>query len=179
MPHELIVYILALIPVVERTAIIIGIVKLDVTPMVALPLGILGNLTPVVPLLLFLEPVSNWISKKISLFERFFNYLFEHTRRRHSHKMDRYGIIGIFITAAIPAPGMGPWSASLVAFIFGTDFWPAFIAIIAGTVVAGLIFVAAALGLIALTNLGSPLISSSIILLLIILGVMIWRNQKK
>jgi len=152
---------------------------LGLNPFVALFLGVAGNLTTTIPVLLLLKPVSGWLSKKIALFERFFDWLFEHTRIKHSHRIDRYGVIGIFIVVAIPAPGMGPWTGSLIAFIFGTRFWPSLIAIVSGTIVGGLILLSGTMGFIALTNLYNPLVSISIVLSLTLMGYLIWRRKQK
>lgn len=168
---------MALIPIVERAAIPTGI-GLGVPPSTALLLGIAGNLVPVVPLLLFLEPVSRWLSEKFAFFQSLFDWLYRYTRKKHSKRIDRYGIFGIFIVAAIPAPGMGPWSGSLVAFIFGASFWPSFLAIIAGTIVAASLLLAGSLGFLALNQLYNPVISAVIITVLAAIAYMFRRNQR-
>lgn len=176
MPKELLVFLMAMIPVVERAAIPTGI-GFHVPPAAALFLGIAGNLVPVAPLLLFLEPVSRWLAERIAFFKRLFDWLFEHTRKRHSERMERYGVAGIFIVTAIPAPGMGPWTGCLIAFLFGTDFWPSMLAIIGGTLVACSLLLAGSLGFAAFSRVSSPLVSGIILLALIGLGYLIWRGS--
>ncbi len=100
-------------------------------------LSVIGNMIPVVPLLLFLEPVSNWL-RRYSLFDRFFNWLFMRTRR-YDHRMEKYGALGLIPFVAIPLPVTGAWTACAVAFVFGIPFRYAFAAILAGVMMAGVI----------------------------------------
>lgn len=169
---------MAMIPIIERAAIPTGI-GLGLAPPVVFLLGVMGNLVLVPPVLLLLEPVSNRLSDKIAFFKRVFDWLFEHTRRRHSARMDRYGVAGIFVATAIPAPGMGPWTGCLIAFLFGVRFWPAMLAIIGGTLLASLLLLAGSMGFIAIAEISSPLISGIILLVLIGLGFIIWRSSNK
>ncbi len=80
---ELAVFGIAMLPISElRGAIPFGLLtepKLSVarTYIVA----VLGNFVPVIPILLFLEPVSQFL-RRVPLFDRFFTWLFARTRRR-------------------------------------------------------------------------------------------------
>ena len=103
----------------------------------ALPLAIIGNLLPVPFILLFIDAASQWLSK-IALFDRFFNWLFEHTRRR-GKIIERYKRIGLVLFVAIPLPITGAWTGSLAAVIFGLKFSHAFLSILVGVLIAGVI----------------------------------------
>ena len=105
----------------------------------------LGNFLPVVPLLLFLEPVSNWLMKRFSMFRRFFQWLFARTRRR-SGVVERYEALGLVLFVAIPLPVTGAWTGTVAAFLFGIRFWYALPAITGGILLAG--------GVVTLTSLG-------------------------
>jgi len=103
----------------------------------AFVLSVIGNMLPVVPLLLFLGPVSNWL-RRYAILDRFFTWLFARTRR-HSQRMEKYGALGLIPFVAIPLPVTGAWTACAVAFVFGIRFRYAFVAILAGVMLAGII----------------------------------------
>jgi uncharacterized membrane protein len=97
-----------------------------------------GNLLPVVPLLLLLDPVSRALSDRSETFRRFFDWLFDRTRG-HTARFERWGALALFLFVAAPLPTTGAWSGCAAAFVFGIRFAPALAAIAAGTMVAALI----------------------------------------
>jgi len=71
-------------------------------------MAVLGNMIPVVPLLLFLDPVSNGLRHRIGLADRFFEWLFARTRRKTEAGLRKYGVFfGLMIFVAIPLPVTG------------------------------------------------------------------------
>ncbi|MDD5615150.1 MAG: small multi-drug export protein [Candidatus Methanoperedens sp.] len=140
---ELIVVLIAMLPVAElRLSIPIAIMKepygFGLDPFTAFYLSVIGNMIPVVPLLLFLEPVSNFL-RRWKIFDMFFTWLFERTHRKHSANFEKYGSIGLAIFVGIPLPATGAWTGCAAAFIFGFKFKNAFLAILAGVIIAGII----------------------------------------
>jgi len=138
MTAELQTFFLAMTPIGELRASIptaITVYRLDV--MTVYLISVLGNLLPVVFLLFFLEPVSNWLSKNFSFFKKFFDWLFERTRRKYNSHMEKYGYPTLALFVAIPLPITGGWTGSLIAFLFGIPFKKAFPAISLGILVAG------------------------------------------
>jgi uncharacterized membrane protein len=107
-------------------------------PPEAYVLGVVGNLLPVVPLLLLLDPVSRALSDRSETFRRFFDWLFDRTRG-HTARFERWGALALFLFVAAPLPTTGAWSGCAAAFVFGIRFAPALAAIAAGTMVAALI----------------------------------------
>ena len=110
-------------------------------------LSFVGNLIPVLPLLYFLESVSNFLSKKSRFFEKFFNWLFERTRKRFYRKYEIYGDIALILFVAIPLPTTGAWTGSLAAFLFGIKKLPAFLFITVGVLIAGIVVSLTSLGI--------------------------------
>lgn len=104
-----------------------------------------GNFIPVIPLLLLLEPISSKL-RKYKIFDRFFTWLFERTRRR-SGVVEKYEAVGLAFFVSIPLPVTGAWTGSIAAFLFGIRFKFAVIAIIAGILLAGVIVTLASLGI--------------------------------
>jgi uncharacterized membrane protein len=103
-------------------------------------MAVLGNMIPVVPLLLFIEPVSNWLRRHIAPGDRFFQWLFARTRRKTEAGMRKYGVfIGLMIFVAIPLPVTGAWTGSIAAFLFGVKFRYSLPAILMGVLIASIV----------------------------------------
>jgi len=100
-------------------------------------LSVLGNLIFVAPALFLLEPVSNKL-RRFKLWSRFFDWLFERTRKK-ADTIQKYEALGLAIFVAIPLPMTGAWSGVVAASLFKIRFRYAFIAIVAGVIGAGLI----------------------------------------
>lgn len=138
-PREIAVMLIATLPVAElRLAIPIAILAFDFDPVKAFYLSVIGNMIPVVPLLLFLEPVSNFL-RRWKFMDKFFTRLFERTHRRHSARFEKYGSIALAVFVGIPLPVTGAWTGCAAAFVFGLRFRNAFLAIFAGVLLAGVI----------------------------------------
>jgi uncharacterized membrane protein len=135
---ELVVLIISSLPIFElRGALPVAINLFHLPWYYALPLAIIGNLLPVPVILLFLNGISKWLSK-IGVFERFFHWLFERTRRQ-GRIVEKYERIGLALFVAIPLPFTGAWTGSLAAVIFGLKFKHAFLSIFIGLCIAGVI----------------------------------------
>ena len=115
-------------------------------------IAVVGNLIPAILLLLFLEPVSNWMRKQWKWAEQFFTWLFERTRRR-GKVVDRYKALGLMIFVMIPLPITGAWTGSAAAFIFGVPNRFAIPAVIGGVMLAGAIVTLVSLGVIGMADL--------------------------
>ena len=133
-------FLLAMTPVGElRVALPMGIIIYDLNWKLALLVSVLGNLVPVVFLLLFLGPIFKWLSNNFSIFNKFFNWLFERTRKKTGSKIEKYGNIALISFVAIPLPLTGAWTGAIAAFLFGIKFKKAFPLIALGVLIAGII----------------------------------------
>lgn len=140
------VFLLGAIPLFEARYAIPAAIVAGCPLQQAFTLGVAGNLAPVVPLLLLLDPVSHFLGRHSTLFQRFFDWLFERTRR-HSRSYEQWGALALLAFVAAPFPMTGAWSGCAAAFVFGIRFRYAFPAITAGVVIAASITTFAALGL--------------------------------
>ncbi len=141
------VAILSTLPITElRGAIPVGINLYHLPVLPTYLFSVLGNIIPAFFLLIYLKPFSDFL-RRWSIFDLFFSWLFQRTRR-YERRYEKYGALFLFLFVSIPLPGSGVWTASVVAFIFGIRFWYAFPMMIAGVAVAGLIVTGANLGII-------------------------------
>jgi uncharacterized membrane protein len=145
-PEWLITIIVAALPISEvRGAIPLAIGVYGYTPMQSYLLSVFGNLLPIIPLLLFLGPVSEYL-RRFACGNKFFTWLFARTRRKCIQDHENFGLTALAIFVAIPLPMTGAWTGCVVAFLLGFRFWPAFAAIAAGVVIAGVVVTATVLG---------------------------------
>ncbi|MCD6170074.1 MAG: small multi-drug export protein [Candidatus Latescibacteria bacterium] len=145
LPQPLITFLIATLPVSElRGAIPWALTAGGLGWQQAYFYAVMGNFLPVIPLLLLLEPVSLRL-RKYSIWDRFFTWLFERTRRR-SRLVERYEALGLALFVAIPLPVTGAWTGTVAAFLFGIRFKLAVPAILAGIFMAGVVVTLASLG---------------------------------
>jgi len=132
---EIAVVVLAAMPVSElRGAIPLGL-ALEFSPVKTYLLAVAGNLLPVIPILFLLQPVSNRL-RHIKMFERFFNRLFERTKKK-AKLVEKFEILGLILFVAIPLPVTGAWTGCVAATLFKVRFRYAFLAIFLGIIIAG------------------------------------------
>jgi len=146
---ELATFLIAMVPIAElRGALPIALVTYELPVWSAYLWSVLGNLIPVLFLLWWLEPVSQFLCKHFKIFDKFFNWLFTRTRRKFSVSAEKYGkIIALVLFVAIPLPITGAWTGSVAAFIFGIPFKRAFPAILLGVLISGVVVAAATVGI--------------------------------
>ncbi len=152
-PPELATALIAMIPIAElRAAIPVAIAGFDLPVWSAYLWAVIGNIIPAIFIVLYLEPVANWLSRHFRFFEKFFRWLFHRTRERFTSQSARYGIfIGLMLFVAIPLPITGAWTGAAAAFLFGVPFRRAMAAIIAGVLIAGIIVSLTTVGITSLT----------------------------
>ncbi len=141
-----IVVIISALPIVElRGAIPVAHLLFDMNPWLAYALAVLGNMIPVIPLLLFLGPASR-LCMRFRLGKRFFDWFFERARKK-SENVERYQTFGLSLFVAIPLPVTGAWTGCAVAFLMGIRFHHALWAILLGVMISGTVMTAISIGI--------------------------------
>ncbi len=136
--HLLYILGISMVPVIElRGAIPVGL-RLGMPFWTVFLTALIGNLLPVPILILFTRQVFEWLRKKSPLLERFVSRM-ERKAEAKRELVDRYKFLGLFILVAIPLPGTGAWTGSLVSAVFGIDLRHALPAIALGVLTAGII----------------------------------------
>jgi len=129
---ELAVVLVSMVPIIElRSGIPVGI-KLGLGEWESFLLAFLGSSLVCIPLLLVFRPFFDW-AKKWKGIGKFFVRVEEVFRQ----KAGNMGLLGVFVLAALPIPGTGVWTSSIVAVILGLKFWKAAAVIIGGNLIAG------------------------------------------
>ena len=102
---ELVVFIISLMPILELRGGLIAAAILNISPFVAVPICIIGNLLPIPFVLLFIRKIFNLL-KKNKRIARWVEKLEARTRKKGS-KLQTGKIIGLIIFVGIPLPGTG------------------------------------------------------------------------
>lgn len=135
---ELAVFLTSMLPVVElRGALPLAINLLHFPWYKAFIISFIGNILPVPFILLFLRPITGLLCK-IKIFKKFFDWLFNRTRRKSS-MIEKYEELGLMVFVAIPLPGTGAWTGALLAYLMALDFKKSVLFISLGVFTAGIL----------------------------------------
>lgn len=137
-PDWLVVFIISLCPILEcRLGMFTAISLLNMNPFLGFAISFLGNIIPIPFILLLINQIFEWL-KKIPVINKPIYWLEEKTLRKRD-KIDKYGIWGLLLFVAIPLPGTGAWTGSLLAALLHLDRKKSFGVICIGVFIAGLI----------------------------------------
>ena len=102
-------------------------------------ISVIGNILPVPFILLFIKSILTWMSKcRVKAFNKVAGWLFRKAEKNRG-KVEKYASLGLVLFVAIPLPGTGAWTGSLVAAIMDMKFWRAFLSALIGVLVAGVV----------------------------------------
>ena len=137
LPPWLIVLFISMLPFIElRGSIPTGILVFHMDPLTVFVISIVGNLIPVPFILILFEKVERWL-RKYPRWSRLMDRIFERTRSRASKKIEEYEALALISFVAIPLPGTGAWTGSLIAYLFGLDMKKSLFYIVIGVLIAG------------------------------------------
>ena len=126
LPHGLVVLIFAALPIIEvRGSIPLGLFYFKMETLSVLLISFIGGVLPVFPILWFLENLTAGL-RKIDVFDRFFGWLFEHTRAKSS-LIEKFELVGLTLFMALPVPGTGIWTGCVAAYLLEIPWIPTFI----------------------------------------------------
>ena len=133
-----IVFIIGMLPVIElRGAIPVGMVWLDNDYPLVLALSLAGNLL-IVPLIVLLFNKILFVMRKIRITAGIADKL-EKRAERNTAKIENVMFVGLMLFVAIPLPGTGAWTASMIAGLMKLPLKKAIPPIALGVVIAAAI----------------------------------------
>lgn len=177
LPLWLKIIILATLPVAELRVAIPLAIAWGVSAPEAFLLGVVGNMIPVLPLLLLLKPLAE-LAGRWRVFGLLLDRVFARTRR-HGDTVQKYGALGLALFVGVPLPGTGAWSGTVLAFLFGIKNRYAFPSIAIGVILAGVAVTLASSGVAWLFRIFDVWAVSGIVVLLVVIGILIYRQRKK
>lgn len=134
----LMTFLISMVPFIElRGAIPVAALNgLDLA--VAFPVAILGNMVPVPFIILFIRKIFGWMRRHMPRLNSLVDRL-EEKGKSKKETIDKGVFWGLFIFVAIPLPGTGAWTGSLIAAMLDIRLKRAFPAIAFGVLTAGVI----------------------------------------
>lgn len=142
------VFGLSMVPVFElRGAIPLGF-GFGLPLYVTLILSLLGNIL-IIPFVVLLFKRVLVLMKKIKLTRKFAEFI-ETRAKNKSQKVENLQFFGLMLFVAIPLPGTGAWTASMIAGITDMPLKKAFPPICLGVIIAATIVTLAVYGVISL-----------------------------
>jgi len=139
------VLIASILPYLELRGAIPLAWQLGFGPIEAYILAVTGNMIPVIPIMLLIEPVLKSLSK-ILLMKKFCEWVLVRSRLQ-APRVQKYGFWGLALFVAVPLPMTGAWSGAAIAFILGMRKRVALLSIFLGVLTAGLIVTSLTYGL--------------------------------
>lgn len=136
--------LISMMPVIELRGSIPAAALLDVPWPEAYVLCVVGNMLPVPFLVLFGRKVFAWLRRGI--LKRPVQWVERRTGKKAA-TVKKYRALGLFILVAIPLPGTGAWTGSLVAAVLNMRIKNAFFSILLGVMAAGAIMTTLSYGL--------------------------------
>ena len=144
------VFIVSMVPLFElRYTMVTLVPALGVNYVIALIIGIIGNMVPVPIIYLFARKVLEW-GKDKKVIGNFFTWCLNKGERGGKKLEEKAGkglYWALFLFVGIPIPGTGAWTGTLAASMLKLDFKKTVLAVMAGVVFAGLIMMALSFGL--------------------------------
>ena len=150
---ELCVMICSMIPIIEcRGAVPMGAI-FGLPWWQTMLFAIAGNILPVPFILLFIRKILSWmLNSKVRLFVRICEWL-DGKVEKHKNKIEKYSYLGVMIFVAIPFPGTGAWTGTLIASVLKMDFKKSLLAAFLGVLIATTIMTLGSYGIVGLVKL--------------------------
>jgi uncharacterized membrane protein len=150
-PAWLVVAILSALPISEVRGGIPAGFALGLPLWRTLVFAIPCNVLSVVPVLLWFEPASRYLGDK-PVVGGFIRWLLRRARKRED-LVRRYGVFALTLFVAIPLPVTGAWTGSIVASVFGLDFWRSLACMLLGVCIASAVVSLVCLGVLGIGDL--------------------------
>lgn len=140
-PAEVIIFIISMMPILELRGGLIAASILGVKWIYAFPICVIGNVLPLVFIILFIDQIFAFLKK--TKLKKMIEH-FEEKAGAKSEQITKYKEWGLFTFVAIPLPMTGGWTGALIASILRMKLKDSFLPITLGVITAGLIISAIA-----------------------------------
>lgn len=138
--------IISALPIIELRGGIPFAVAMGLEWYEAMMLAIIGNIVPIPFVILLIKPVLNFLRKR-KCFEPIVRWQ-ERKMEKHSKKVAKYSMLGLFMFVAIPIPGTGAWTGAMVADFLNIKTSDAIVSIFFGVLCASVLVTVASMGIV-------------------------------
>ena len=133
-----ITFLVSMVPVIELRGAIPIATGMGLSPFVAIPVAIIGNLLPIPFIIVFIKKIFAWMRKVSPKLNAVVDKM-EAKAEKNKAKVLKYAFWGLTIFVAIPLPGTGAWTGALVAAMIDMPLKKAFPSVVLGVLIAGAI----------------------------------------
>ncbi len=141
--------LLTVLPISElRGGIPLGI-SLGLDPLFTFFIAVIANALMFFPIFFGLRLFYDKLLSRIPLFNKYLDSV----RKRGKPKVDRYGFWGLTFFVALPLPITGVYTGTALAWLLGVDWRKAFPPIGIGVIIAGVVVLLGALGVVEVFNI--------------------------
>lgn len=131
-------FFISMVPVIELRGAIPWATGMGLSPWVAIPVAIVGNLVPIPFIIVFIKQIFAWMRKVSPKLNKVVDKM-EAKAEKNKAKVLKYAFWGLAIFVAIPLPGTGAWTGALVAAMLDMPLKKAFPSVVLGVLSAGVI----------------------------------------
>lgn len=145
----ILVFLISMVPLIELRGAIPVALGMDLDPVAAYIICVLGNMLPVPIIYFFARKVLIWGADK-KYIGKFFTFCLEKGERAGKKLVSTAGRGGLFLAlmlfVGIPLPGTGAWTGTLGASFLNMGFKSTVVSVSLGVVIAGIIMAVASTG---------------------------------
>ena len=155
MKQYLIPFLVSMVPLIELRGAIPIAQGMGLPILPSYIVCIIGNMIPVPFIYLFARKVLEWGADK-PVVGKFFTFCLEKGHKggqKLTSKAGRGLFVALLLFVGIPLPGTGAWTGTLAASILDMGFKRSMLAVMLGVLLAGVIMLAASLGVFGAINL--------------------------
>ncbi len=134
----IITFFTSMVPIIELRGAVPAATIMGLSPQVAIPVAIIGNILPVPFIILFIKKIFAWMRRLSPKLNGIVDRM-EAKADKNKEKVLKYAFWGLFLFVAIPLPGTGAWTGALIAAMLDMPLKKAFPAIALGVIGAGVI----------------------------------------
>ena len=131
-------FFISMVPVIELRVAIPWATGMGLSPWVAIPVAIVGNLIPIPFIIIFIKRIFAWMRKVSPKLNKVVDKM-EAKAEKNKAKVLRYAFWGVALFVAIPLPGTGAWTGALVAAMLDMPLKKAFPSVVLGVLCAGVV----------------------------------------
>ena len=132
------VFLLSLLPFLELRGSIPYGIYMGLDPVAVFIISVIGNMIPVPIILLFLEDLEKFL-RRYSKLSVIMDKIFQRTYNKAKPSVRKWEYFALILFVAIPLPGTGAWTGSLIAYLFKFHIKKSLVAIFVGVLIAGIL----------------------------------------
>ena len=131
------VFLISMVPIIELRGAVPAGTAMGLPWIPTLLIAIVGNCIPVPFILIFIRSLLSWMHK-VKHLDKIATWI-DGKAEKNRERIEKYAGWGLLLFVAIPIPGTGAWTGSLVAAMFNMNKKKACLCIFLGVIIAGLI----------------------------------------